>query len=127
MQLQSSSHVRKYLIINSGSPDFITLRAMFTTGMNNIVKESFCLCLKWGISYKINRKINRKQIVKLKALADPRRGPGTRPHPNSFIFMQFLAKILPNNRFLPVPRGLAPLLGNPRSATEKKLLSFVIV
>ena len=34
-------------------------------------------------------------------------------------FMQFSAKILPNNRFLPQTQGLAhPLLGNPGSATE---------
>ena len=34
-----------------------------------------------------------------------------------FIFMQFLTKMMPNNRLAP-SQGLAPPLGNPRSATE---------
>ena len=37
--------------------------------------------------------------------------------PISFIFMQFSAKIWPNNRLTPLPMWLAPHLGNPRTAT----------
>ena len=40
--------------------------------------------------------------------------------PISFIFMQFLGKIWPNNRLAPPPWGLvAPVWGNPGSATVK--------
>ena len=35
-----------------------------------------------------------------------------------FIFMQFLPKIMPNSRL--EPPGLAPLLGNPGSATDNR-------
>ena len=41
--------------------------------------------------------------------------------PIPFIYMQFSAKILSNNRFTPSPQGLAPPpgLGNPGSATAE--------
>ena len=39
-----------------------------------------------------------------------------RPQPTFFIFMQFLAKIIPNNRLAP-PKVGAPSLENPGSAT----------
>ena len=56
-------------------------------------------------------------------MANPNEGPGTLEQvfplgPISFISMQFLAKILPNSRFLPQTQGLAPRLGNPGSAFE---------
>ena len=41
-------------------------------------------------------------------------------NPISFIFMQFSAKCLPNNRLALFPLGLAPS-GNPGSATAKVL------
>ena len=49
-------------------------------------------------------------LQKRKPLADIRGALGTRPPlgPISFIFMQFLTKILPNNRFLGQTQGLAP-------------------
>ena len=56
----------------------------------------------------------------LNPLADPRGCWGRTPPlaPISSIFMQFLAKILPNNRFLLKNHGLTLPLGNPESATE---------
>ena len=45
--------------------------------------------------------------------------------PNSFIYMQFSAKIYSNNRFLPQTHGLAPALGHPRSATEFTTLQVI--
>ena len=49
-------------------------------------------------------------------------GEGVPLSPISFIFMQFLAKILPNNEILPQTQGLIPpppSLGNPGSATTR--------
>ena len=41
----------------------------------------------------------------------------------TFIFVQFLAKILPNNKFCPKLRGWCPHLGNLESATANLLKS----
>ena len=53
-------------------------------------------------------------------LADPRGGTRNATFsPISFIFMQFSAKILANNRYLPQTQGFAsPSLGNPESTTD---------
>ena len=59
-------------------------------------------------------------------VVDPRGRQGRTPLlcPNSFIFIQFSAKILQNNRLPHLPRELAPPLGNPGSATGFESQAF---
>ena len=73
-----------------------------------------------SVKKKINvfewKKINVSEIFLLQeiiALADL----APLPPYKVFIFMQFFAKIMPNNKLAP-PLGLDPPLGNPGSSTE---------
>ena len=61
-------------------------------------------------------------IIRHSSLADPRRRAPwmrTAPSPISFIFMQFSAKILPNNRALPQTQGQKLSLRNSGSAIAR--------
>ena len=64
--------------------------------------------------------VNKCHIATFHSFADVRGRQGRVPHlgPISFIFRQFSAKVLPNNRFLTHTQQLAALLGNPGSTTN---------
>ena len=63
-------------------------------------------------AYSLNEEV--VPVVDPGSARDPRSPLG----PNSFIFMQFSAKILQNNRLAHPIWSWCPLLGNPRSATR---------
>ena len=61
---------------------------------------------------------NRNRRVKCSRYAPPL-------SPISFIFMQFSAKILPNNRFLPQTQGFTPMIRNRNLTMEISLKTLL--
>ena len=76
-----------------------------------------------GVYRKFRQRVQFTSTLMSKPLADPRRRQGREPHspqgPNSFIFMQFSAKKLQNNRLAHPLWELRPPQENPRSATAR--------
>ena len=96
--------------------------------LDNVHENEATNVLTTGLSNKITpwyriKMLHVAEFSVKKPVADPRglQGRVPSPGPNSFIFVQFLAKILQNNRF-EHPLGIWRPLGNPGSATEKRSL-----
>ena len=93
---------------------------------DNVHENEATNVLTTGLSNKITpwyriKMLHVAEFSVKKPVADPRglQGRVPSPGPNSFIFMQFLAKILQNNRF-EHPLGIWRPLGNAGSATGNR-------